>query len=220
MVCSHRCSAEEGTSAPLLPKTAEEVWNEPQYPQILLLLHCGEHPDRLHHRLVWKQHRWQPQSVVRTARHIVGGELPSLQDIYTRQFIRKAWRIIKDSSHPSNSLRSLLPSGRRLRSIRFRTSQLRDSFFPQAIKLMNSKNEYTLQHTPTLQYAMHCTLTWTLTQFNWTTHTHCTNTTTYLLPLDIIQCTSMTWRIRPMYNLLLLFSHIIVCILVVGRYRR
>ncbi len=62
MVCSHRCSAEEGTPAPLLPKTAEEVWNEPQHPQILLHLHCGEHPDRLHHRLVWKQHRWQPQS--------------------------------------------------------------------------------------------------------------------------------------------------------------
>ncbi len=58
----HRCSAEEGTSAPLLPETAEEVWNEPQHPQILLHLHCGEHPDRLHHRLVWKQHRWQPQS--------------------------------------------------------------------------------------------------------------------------------------------------------------
>ncbi len=28
---------------------------------ILLHLHCGEHPDRLYHRLVWKQHRWQPQ---------------------------------------------------------------------------------------------------------------------------------------------------------------
>ncbi len=41
----HRCSAEEGTSAPLLPETAEEVWNEPQNPQILLHLHCGEHPD-------------------------------------------------------------------------------------------------------------------------------------------------------------------------------
>ncbi len=62
MVFSHRCSAEEGTSAPLLPETAEEVWNEPQRPQILLHLHCGEHPDWLHHRLVWKQHRWQPQS--------------------------------------------------------------------------------------------------------------------------------------------------------------
>ncbi len=43
MVCSHRCSA-EGTSASLLPETAEEVWNEPQNPQVLLHLHCGEHP--------------------------------------------------------------------------------------------------------------------------------------------------------------------------------
>ncbi len=35
------------------------------------------------------------QRVVRTARHIVGGELPSLQDIYTRRCTRKARRIIK-----------------------------------------------------------------------------------------------------------------------------
>ncbi len=69
------------------------------------------------------------QRVVRTARHIVGGELPSLQDI----------RIIKDSSHQSHRLLSLLPSGRRFRSIRSRTSRLRDSFFPQAIRLMNSQ---------------------------------------------------------------------------------
>ncbi len=76
------------------------------------------------------------QRVVRTAHHIVGGELPSLQDIYTRQCIRKARRIINESSHPSHRLFSLLPSGRRLRSIRSRTSRLRDSFFPQAIRLM------------------------------------------------------------------------------------
>ncbi len=80
------------------------------------------------------------QRVVRTARHIVGGELPSLQDIYTRRCIRKARRIINESSHPSHRLFSLLPSGRRLRSIRSRTSRLRDSFFPQAIRLMNSQN--------------------------------------------------------------------------------
>ncbi len=79
------------------------------------------------------------QRVVRTARHIVGGELPSLQDIYTRRCTRKAQRIIKDSSHPSHRLLSLLPSGRRFRSIRSRTSRLRDSFFPQAIRLMNSQ---------------------------------------------------------------------------------
>ncbi len=78
------------------------------------------------------------QRVVQTAGHIVGGELPSLQDIYTRRCTRKARRIIKDSSHPSHRLLSLLPSGRRFRSIRSRTSRLRDSFFPQAIRLMNS----------------------------------------------------------------------------------
>ncbi len=43
-----------------------------------------------------KQHRWQPQK----PDAFVGGELPSLQDIYTRRCIRKARRIIKDSSHP------------------------------------------------------------------------------------------------------------------------
>ncbi len=48
----------------------------------------------------------------------------------TRRCTRKARRIIKDSSHPSHSLLSLLPSGRRFRSIRSRTSRLRDSFFP------------------------------------------------------------------------------------------
>ncbi len=80
------------------------------------------------------------QRVIRTAHHIVGGELPSLQDIYTRRSTSKARRIIMDSSLPSHRLLSLLPSGRRLRSIRSHTSRLRDSFFPHAIRLMNSKN--------------------------------------------------------------------------------
>ncbi len=80
------------------------------------------------------------QRVVWTARHIVGGELPSLQDIYIMQCIRKARRIINDPSHPSHRLLSLLPSGRCLRSIRSRTSRLRDSFSPQAIRIMNSQN--------------------------------------------------------------------------------
>ncbi len=66
------------------------------------------------------------QSVVWTGCHIVGGELPSLQDIYTRRCIRKAQKIIKDS----HRLLSLLPSGWHLRSIRSRNSRLRYSFSP------------------------------------------------------------------------------------------
>ncbi len=63
------------------------------------------------------------QRVVRTAHHIVGGELPSLQDIYTRRCTRNARRIIKDSSHPSHGLLSLLPSGA-CHALHFNTVQL------------------------------------------------------------------------------------------------
>ncbi len=42
------------------------------------------------------------------------------------------------------------------------------------------------------------------------TRTHCTNTTTYLLPLDTTQCTSMTLHIQIMYNLLHL--RILLCV--------
>ncbi len=125
------------------------------------------------------------QRVVRTARHIVGGELPSLQDIYTRRCMRKARRIIKDSSHPSHRLLSLLPSGRRLRSIRSRTSRLRDSFFPSGYQA-NEQSEITHPTSlPLTQHAMHCTLT----QFY----------RTHLLSLDTIQSTSTTLH---MHNLL------------------
>ncbi len=151
MVHSHRCSAEEGTSAFYISHTRRlfflrRLRKFEMSPCILrscytctvesILTGCitawfGNSTAGNHKAL---------QSVVQTARHIVGSELPSLQDIYTRRCIRKARRIIKDSSHPSYSLLSLLPLGRRLRSIRSRTSRLRDSFFPQAIRLMNSKN--------------------------------------------------------------------------------
>ncbi len=60
-----------------------------------------------HHRLVWKQHRWQPQSSAKGRANCpphCWSELPSLQDIYTRRCTRKDQRIIKDSSHPSHSL--------------------------------------------------------------------------------------------------------------------
>ncbi len=88
------------------------------------------------------------QRVVRTAL----GELPSLQDIYTRRCTRKARRIIKDFSHPSHRLLSLLPSG----SIRSRTSRLRTAF-PSGYQA-NEQSEIThLHHTPshTTCHALH-----------------------------------------------------------------
>lgn len=40
-------------------------------------------------------------------------------------------------THPSHELFTLLPSGRRYKSLRCRTSRLRNSFFPSAFSLLN-----------------------------------------------------------------------------------
>ncbi len=68
------------------------------------------------------------QRIVRAAEKIVGVSLPSLQDIYSTRLTRKALSIAGDPTHPTHSFFSLLPSGRRLRSLQARTSRLKDSF--------------------------------------------------------------------------------------------
>ncbi|KAK6299528.1 hypothetical protein J4Q44_G00295610 [Coregonus suidteri] len=78
------------------------------------------------------------QRVVRMAQYITGAKLPAIQDLYTRRCQRKALKIVKDSSHPSHRLFSLLPHGKRYRSAKSRFKRLSNSFYPQAIRLLNS----------------------------------------------------------------------------------
>lgn len=78
------------------------------------------------------------QRIVRTAERIIGVPLPSLQDLYTTRLTRKAITIVKDTSHPAHSLFSLLPSRKRYRSLRSRTTRLTNSFVHQAVRLLNS----------------------------------------------------------------------------------
>ena len=52
------------------------------------------------------------QRVVRTAQYITWAKLPAIQDLYTRRCQRKALKIVKDPSHPSHRLFSLLPHGK------------------------------------------------------------------------------------------------------------
>uniref|UniRef100_A0A669BCS7 Reverse transcriptase domain-containing protein n=1 Tax=Oreochromis niloticus TaxID=8128 RepID=A0A669BCS7_ORENI len=92
------------------------------------------------------------QLVVRSAEKVIGCRLPSLQDLYTSRTLGRAARITADPSHPGHSLFDLLPSGRRLRSIRTRTSRHKNSFFPSAVG--------PLTHDPTLcslHHSMFCT---------------------------------------------------------------
>ncbi len=78
------------------------------------------------------------QRVVHLAERISGSALPSLQDIYLKRCKSRAAKIIKDSNHPGNRLFITLPSGKRFRSMMAKTERLRRSFFPQAIRLLNS----------------------------------------------------------------------------------
>ncbi len=78
------------------------------------------------------------QRVVRLAERISGSALPSLKDIYFKRCKSRAAKILKDSTHPGNHLFCLLPSGKRFRSMMAKTERLRWSFFPQAIRLLNT----------------------------------------------------------------------------------
>ena len=49
------------------------------------------------------------QRVVRLAQYIARVKLPDIQDLYTRRCQRKAHKIVRNSSHPSHRLFSLLP---------------------------------------------------------------------------------------------------------------
>ncbi len=82
------------------------------------------------------------QRVVHLAERISGSALPSLQDSYLKRCRRRAVKIIKDSNHPGNCLFTLLPYGKRFRSLMAKTERLRRSFFPQAIRLLNSNSAF------------------------------------------------------------------------------
>ena len=78
------------------------------------------------------------QRIVRTAQYITGAKLSAIPDLYTTRYQRKALKSIKDSSHPSHGLFSLLLHGKRYRSAKSRSKWLLNSFYLQAIRLLNS----------------------------------------------------------------------------------
>ena len=78
------------------------------------------------------------QRIVRTAAKLTGTNLPSLDELYASRTRKRALRIITDSSHPGHSLFKPLPSGRRYRSVRTRTTRHKNSFFPTAVRLLNT----------------------------------------------------------------------------------
>ncbi len=78
------------------------------------------------------------QRVVRLAERISGSALPSLQDIYLKRCRSRAVKIIMDSNHPGNCLFTLLPSGKRFRSLMAKLRDLGGVSSPRPSGLLNS----------------------------------------------------------------------------------
>uniref|UniRef100_A0A3B1KLM0 Reverse transcriptase domain-containing protein n=1 Tax=Astyanax mexicanus TaxID=7994 RepID=A0A3B1KLM0_ASTMX len=78
------------------------------------------------------------QRVVKAAQRIVGVSFPSTTDIYTSRCRKRATCIRKEPTHQAHALFVPLPSGRRLQSIKCKTARLRNSFIPEAVRLLNS----------------------------------------------------------------------------------
>ena len=85
------------------------------------------------------QDRKALQRVIKAAQFICRAALPSLQDTYNTRVTKRAQSIIRDHTHPQHRLFTLLPSGRRYRSMKARTTRLTNSFYPQAIRLLNHR---------------------------------------------------------------------------------
>ena len=77
------------------------------------------------------------QRVVRLAQYVTGAKLPAIQDLYSRRCQRKDRKMVKDSSHPGHRLFSLLPQGKQYRSTKSRSKRVLNSFYPEAIRLLN-----------------------------------------------------------------------------------
>ncbi|XP_053083447.1 uncharacterized protein LOC128316964 [Pangasianodon hypophthalmus] len=88
------------------------------------------------------------QRIVNAASKIIGVSLPSLVDIFHTRLTSRAISIAADASHPSNLHFSLLPSGRRYRSLQARSTRLSNSFIHQAVRMLNSAH-YLPPHPPT-----------------------------------------------------------------------
>ena len=92
--------------------------------------------------------------------------------------LRETWKIslfVSRYTHPSYSLHTLLPSGKRYRSVRCLTTRLQSGFFPQGVRLLNSSSTLFLflrgikglQHFCCITLCCKMTIKWTVELLIW-----------------------------------------------------
>ena len=81
----------------------------------------------------------QIESVVKNASKLIGLNMLSIRSLYLSRSLRKSKRIVQDEYHPANHLFELLPSVKRYRSIKTKTTRFNNSFYPQALRFLNGE---------------------------------------------------------------------------------
>ena len=76
--------------------------------------------------------------IVKLCSKIVGREQMSLKEIYRERVSVKAGKMKSDPTHVLSRFFVSLPSGRRLRVVKFRTKRFKNTFIPQAVNILNS----------------------------------------------------------------------------------
>jgi hypothetical protein len=100
-----------------------------------------EHLDWLHHHLVWQLLGIRPQSTTKCGAYGPvhhWGWAPCHPGPLYQAVSEEGSKMIKDFSHPSHILFSLLPHDKQYRCTKSGTNRTPNSFYPQAIRLLNS----------------------------------------------------------------------------------
>lgn len=78
---------------------------------------------------------WSLNTSSKTASNVMDTELSSLQHIFTADAEQST---VLDALNPAHVLCSPLPSGKCFHSIKANTTRLKNSFFPEAVRILNS----------------------------------------------------------------------------------
>ncbi len=88
------------------------------------------------------QQRSQINNITRVASKIIGYDLPTIDDIYVSRLRKKGLKILKDPLHPARHLFTPLPSGRRLRAIKTKSTRFLNSTYCRIVHALNSSGVY------------------------------------------------------------------------------
>ncbi len=88
------------------------------------------------------QQRSQINNITRVASKIIGYDLPTIDEIYVSRLQKKGLKILKDPLHPARHLFTPLPSGRRLRAIKTKSTRFLNSTYCRIVHALNSSGVY------------------------------------------------------------------------------